>query len=156
MRDSSALLLAKRGVILSQGFRKLRGWTDRCQSLNKLGKSEAALPLIPIKATLKWWSFAYRNNQQGERAREQAGTFCPRSQWFLFFSPKYLFVYLDVKEDTYSYVLGTFHITSTTESVCNSLQSAVRKTSSGKPQIFSSLPEVTQTCNIRLGTFSPW
>lgn len=65
-----------------------------------------------------------------------------------------MFVYLDVEEDTYSYALGAFHITSTTELACHSLQSAVRKTSSAKPQVFSSLPVVTQTYNITLRTFS--
>ena len=65
-----------------------------------------------------------------------------------------MFFYLDVEEDTYLYALGALHITSTTELVCNSLQSAIRKTGNGKPQIFSSLPVVTQTDNITLGTFS--
>ncbi|XP_030316563.1 uncharacterized protein LOC115599222 [Calypte anna] len=59
----------------------------------------------------------------------------------------------DVKEDIYSYALGAFHKTSTTELVCNSLQSAIRRTSNGKPQIFSSFPVGTQTCNITLQTF---
>lgn len=76
----------------------------------------------------------------------------------IFLYPKYLLVYLDVKEDTYSYALGTFHITSTMESelACDSLQSAIKKTSNEKPQVFFSLPVVTQTYNITSRTFSLW